>query len=226
MDNNVVAANNVVKANIVRYAAPMSQAETNIAERPYHHGDLRRALLDEAEQMLRDRGVERLSLRELARQVGVSHSAPRRHFPDRRSLLDALAETGFDRLQNELLAASSDAGARFEDKLRAIAAAYVSFATRDPALLELMFASKHEQQAEHIEQAAERAFAVMLALIVEGQQNGALPGGDPERVGLVLFASVQGIAALLTGGMVEPERVDELVDDAVMLFLHERNRRP
>ena len=57
--------------------------------RPYHHGNLRQALLDAAERTVRERGVEALSLRELAREVGVSHGAPRRHFPDRQALLDA-----------------------------------------------------------------------------------------------------------------------------------------
>jgi AcrR family transcriptional regulator len=192
------------------------------AERRYHHGQLRQALLDQAERVLRDGGVEQLSLRELARQVGVSHSAPRRHFPDRRALLDALAESGFLRLHEELLAASENAGKEFEDQLRAVAAAYVSFATRDPALLELMFASKHQEQAERLEEAAERAFSVMLALILGGQESGILQSGDPERVGLVLFATVQGIAALLTGGMVEPQRVEEMIGDAVKLFMSAR----
>ena len=67
-------------------------------ERPYHHGNLRGALLDAAERTVRERGVQALSLRELAREIGVSHGAPRRHFPDRQALLDALAESGFERL--------------------------------------------------------------------------------------------------------------------------------
>ena len=70
--------------------------------RPYHHGNLRTALLAAAQQTVRERGVAALSLRELAREVGVSHGAPRRHFPDRQALLDALAEDGFERLGGEL----------------------------------------------------------------------------------------------------------------------------
>ncbi len=66
-----------------------------VDERPYHHGNLRTALLAQAEKTVRERGVQDLSLRELAREVGVSHGAPRRHFPDRQALLNALAESGF-----------------------------------------------------------------------------------------------------------------------------------
>src|SRR5471032_545129 len=114
-----------------------------VTERPYHHGNLRTALLEEAERTVRERGVQELSLRELARAVGVSHGAPRRHFPDRQALLDALAEAGFARLGAELSSAMEGAGEDFQARLRATAAAYISFATSDAALLELMFAGKH-----------------------------------------------------------------------------------
>jgi AcrR family transcriptional regulator len=187
--------------------------------RPYHHGDLRRALLEQAERTVRERGVQELSLRELAREVGVSHAAPRRHFPDRQSLLDALAQAGFTRLGSELREAVDGAGDDFQDRLRATAAAYVRFATRDAALLELMFAGKHGPRATEFSEIADRAFSVMLELIEQGQAEGALEPGEPERVGLVLFATIQGIAALVTGGMVDAEQVDGLVADAIAYFL-------
>jgi AcrR family transcriptional regulator len=189
-----------------------------MAERPYHHGNLRTALLAAAERTVRERGVQELSLRELARDVGVSHGAPRRHFPDRQALLDALAESGFIRLGAELQLAFDAAGEDFEGRLAAVAAAYVRFATEDAALLELMFAGKNHEQSGVLHEAAERAFAVMLGLIAQGQQQGALEAGDPERVGLVLFATIQGIAALVTGGIVSAEQIDELVADAIARF--------
>jgi AcrR family transcriptional regulator len=190
-----------------------------MAERPYHHGNLRTALLAAAERTVRERGVQELSLRELARDAGVSHGAPRRHFPDRQALLDALAESGFLRLGTELRAAFDDAGEDFETRLRAVAAAYVRFATEDAALLELMFAGKQHEQTGVLHDAADRAFAVMLELIAQGQEQGALESGDPERVGLVLFATIQGIAALVTGGIVAAEQIDGLVADATERFL-------
>jgi AcrR family transcriptional regulator len=179
-----------------------------VTERPYHHGNLRTALLAQAERMVRERGAQNLSLRALAREVGVSHGAPRRHFPDRQALLDALAEAGFARLGAELRGAVDGAGA-----------AYVRFASRDAALLELMFAGKHREGSGAVDEAADRAFSVILALIEQGQTDGALERGQPERVGLVLFATIQGIAALVTGGMVQAEQLDELVADAIARFL-------
>jgi AcrR family transcriptional regulator len=188
-------------------------------ERPYHHGSLRTALLAQAERTVRDRGVQDLSLRELAREVGVSHGAPRRHFPDRQALLDALAQSGFERLGADLRRAVDSAGSDFQARLQATAAAYIRFATRDAALLELMFAGKHREQTGALNEAAERAFSVLLELIEQGQTDGVLEAGSPERVGLVLFATIQGIAALVTGGMVEAEQVDGLVADAIAHFL-------
>jgi AcrR family transcriptional regulator len=190
-----------------------------MAERPYHHGNLRTALLEQAARTVRERGVAELSLRELARDVGVSHGAPRRHFPDRQALLDALAEAGFARLGAELGSAVDGAGEDFAARLRATATAYVRFATRDAALLELMFAGKHREQSGALHEAADRAFSVMLELIQQGQAEGALEPGEPERVGFVLFATIQGIAALLTAGIVGAERLDELVADAIDRFV-------
>jgi AcrR family transcriptional regulator len=212
MSNNVVADSNDVNDYFALGWVLMS-------ERPYHHGNLRTALIEQAERTVRERGVQDLSLRELAREIGVSHGAPHRHFADRRALLDALAEAGFSRLGAELRGAVVAAGSDFEPRLRAIAAAYVRFATEDAALLELMFAGKHRAESGALHDAAADAFAVLLELIEQGQADGALERGQPERVGLVLFATIQGIAALSTGGMIHADQLDDLVTDAIAHFL-------
>jgi AcrR family transcriptional regulator len=191
-----------------------------VADRPYHHGNLRAALLAQAEQTLRQHGLDGLSLRELARQIGVSHGAPRRHFADRQAMLDALAESGFARLGTQLRTAAESAGDDYEARLRAAGLAYVRFAIGDAALLELMFAGKEREQAGALREAADRAFSVILELIEEGQANGALEPGEPERIGLLLFATMQGVAALVTVGIVAPAQVDSLVADAIGRFLH------
>jgi hypothetical protein len=82
-----------------------------------------------------------------------------------------------------------------------------------------MFAGKHGDDSGTLNQAADRAFAVLLELIEQGQAQGALEDGPPERVTLSLFATVQGIAALLTAGIVAPEQLDELLTDAIARFL-------
>lgn len=193
-------------------------------ERPYHHGQLRLALLAAAERGLREHGEEQLSLRELARKIGVSHAAPRRHFPDRRALLDALAEAGFERLDMQLRAAVAEAGDDFAPRLRATVAAYIRFATEDAALLELMFTSKHRPGADRVVASAGPAFTLMYELIAQGQAAGELAAGDPERVGIILFATMQGIATLINGDMVKPELLGGLVETAAEQFV--RGARP
>ena len=191
-----------------------------MAERPYHHGNLRAALLGEAERTLREQGIDALSLRDLARQAGVSHAAPRRHFADRQALLDALAEAGFARLGGEVRAAIDGAGEDYHARLRAAATAYVRFATRDPALLDLMFAAKNAGPPAALHETPERLFTAVGDLIRQGQQAGQLPPGDPERLLLLLVATLQGIAALVTSGRVQASQTDTLIADAISLFTH------
>jgi len=111
----------------------------------------------------------------------VSHGAPRRHFPDRQALLDALAEAGFERLGRNCEPRST-APARLPGAAASDGRGLRSLATRDAALLELMFAGKHGENSGALNAAAERAFAVMLELIEQGQADGAIESGEPERV--------------------------------------------
>jgi AcrR family transcriptional regulator len=183
--------------------------------RSYHHGNLRSALLESAERTLTRRGASELSLRELAREVGVSHAAPRRHFADKQALLDALAEDGFERLGRELEEAMAAAGTSLREQLGAFALAYVRFATEHAPLLELMFAGKHREGAEGLREAADRAFAAPLALFVTAQASGQVVPGDPERVGIVALATLHGLAALANNGMLGDATLDDLVEEAV-----------
>ena len=187
------------------------------SSRPYHLGRLRDALLEQAMTTVPGGVADALSLRELARAVGVSHAAPRRHFPDRQALLDALAIEGFATLGAELRRAADDgADHGAHPQLQRCAHAYVAFATTDAALLQLMFAGK---RAEGVDVAAREAFMPVLELILRGQREGVLDPGDPEQVGLLLLSTLQGIASLRGAGMIAPEQVDGLVDDAVARFL-------
>ena len=188
-------------------------------ERPYHHGNLRTAVLTQAELTVRERGVEALSLRELAREVGVSHGAPRRHFADRQALLDALAEAGFARLGR---GPARRGGRRREEFQTAPAGDGIGLralrdARRGAAGADVR--GKHGEQPRRCTRPPARPSAVLLELIEQGQAEGAIGSGEPERVGLVMFAMIQGIAALMTSGIVQPEQLDELVADAIAHFL-------
>jgi AcrR family transcriptional regulator len=195
------------------YARPVTQPA---AARPYHHGNLRSALLAQAERVVRDHGVAALSLRELARSAGVSHAAPRRHFADKQALLDALAVEGFERLGRELEAALAEhREAEFGARLAAVARAYVGFATRQAALLDVMFAAKQRAPDATLREASGRAFAAVEALIAEGQATGRLGRGDATVFGTALFGLLQGLAALRNSGMLPAGDLDATVADAI-----------
>ncbi|MFE2246312.1 TetR/AcrR family transcriptional regulator [Streptomyces lavendulae] len=106
-------------------------------------------------------------MRELSRGLGVSHTAPRRHFPDRAALLDALAQHGFDTLALRLTEAISAAGPSFENRLRAIAHTYLSYTQGRMPLVELMYASKHGAETLAAPGAGRAAYAVPYAVIEE-----------------------------------------------------------
>lgn len=121
--------------------APRKRAAPPPSPKPagrYHHGDLRRALLDGALRLVEEQGVEALSLRELARRLGVSHAAPGHHFPDRLALLVAMAAEGFERMAADMEAAA-EAHPPGAARLAAAGGAYLRFALDHPAHLQVMF---------------------------------------------------------------------------------------
>ncbi|MGV9409421.1 TetR/AcrR family transcriptional regulator [Nocardia sp. NPDC003693] len=185
-------------------------------DRRYHHGDLRDQLLDGAEKALRENGVERLSLRQVAREVGVTHNAPSRHFPDKGALLDALALRGFRRLGDAFEAAATDASLPVEDRFRTLARAYLTFALDNPTLLTLMFARKHSASGgAAMAEAVTRAFAVPVAITAEGQARGEVVAGDPLRIGWTVAVALQGLASFAGAGLVDRDGIDDLLDETV-----------
>ncbi|MFB8003247.1 TetR/AcrR family transcriptional regulator [Nocardia sp. NPDC056000] len=182
--------------------------------RSYHHGDLREQLLQRAEQTLRETGAEQLSLRQLARDVGVTHNAPSRHFRDKQALLDALAQSGFERLGAAFRA--SDADGPFVQRFHRLARAYLRFAVDNPALLTLMFTRKHSPTGgTEMATAVRHAFAVPVALTAEAQARGEIVAGDPLRIGMSVAVSLQGLASFVISGMVTPEAAEQLLDEVV-----------
>ncbi|MGW7024675.1 TetR/AcrR family transcriptional regulator [Streptomyces decoyicus] len=186
--------------------------------RRYHHGDLRAALLTRAEQTLREKGPGALSLRELARDLGVSHAAPSRHFKDKQALLDALALAGFERL-DEALAASRTEGETFADRLGRLVRAYVDFALANAELLDLMYTVKHDPAAsEALITAAQRLGAMAVELVAEGQRSGEVREGPVDDIAMPVFTTLHGFASFAVSGVLSAEQVGSGLD-AVIAYM-------
>jgi AcrR family transcriptional regulator len=188
-------------------------------QRRYHHGGLRTALVQAAEHSLRRGGAEQLSLRDLAREVGVSHAAPHRHFPERQDLLDALAEAGFIRLGDSIRHAVTNGDGDFGSRVRRATSAFAAFALENSALLSLMNATKHQPEKTAVRDAAEMAFAPLVDLIHEGQESRILRAGPHEEIGIILYATINGLTTLVNSGLVEAAQLDALIEAAVQQFL-------
>ena len=184
--------------------------------RPYHHGNLREALLEAAERTLETGGAGSLTLRELSRELSVSHTSPRRHFADKQALLDALARRGFERLGVITARAAKDRGEDFKACLIRLARAYVGFALKHPALFGLMFEAKRRADAPpELLAASDKTFALLLALFAQGQASGEVVAGDPARLSLGSMAAVQGLLSISTNGQFKGVPLDRLVAEMI-----------
>jgi AcrR family transcriptional regulator len=189
--------------------------------RPYHHGNLRRALIDEALATISAEGVEVLTLREIGARVGVSRSALYRHFADKRALLTAVATEGFRVLREQLVSAWEEGG-RGDDAFRAMGVAYVRFAMANPAHYRVMFGGSVDPQAENPELAVEAigAFQTLVDALVALQRDAVMRRDDPQLMATYVWSLVHGMAMLGIDGKLRGS--DEV--DALMQYAFDRLR--
>jgi AcrR family transcriptional regulator len=169
------------------------------SKKSYHHGDLRAALIEAGLAIVEQAGVEALSLRAVARQAAVSHSAPYHHFATKSELLAAVAAAGFDRLVQAIEQVAATAMPTCQlDGLRAVGTGYLRFALSHPGVFRLMFRPELTQPAEHPEllEAEAKAFGKLLETIVACQAAGELPGSDPRPLAAACWSTVHGLAVL------------------------------
>jgi AcrR family transcriptional regulator len=167
----------------------------------YHHGDLRRALIQQAVRTIQTVGVEALTLRTVGERLGVSRTALYRHFSDKQSLLAAVACEGFRMLRLALTAAWDEHG-RGRDGFEAMGLAYVQFAFAHPSHYRVMFGSFVESCAKDADlvQEAQAAFQVLVDSLVEQQHAGLVRQDDPLLQARFVWAAVHGIAMLAIDG--------------------------
>jgi AcrR family transcriptional regulator len=175
--------------------------------RPYHHGDLRRALIDAARRLLESEGPTALSLRAVAREAGVSPAAPYHHFKDKGELLDAVAEEGWDMLNEALIQARAKADG-IHDKLVSLGVAYVCFARDNPSLYRVMYDGSRDKEdlPEQMKLHDDSAYCQVRNTLVEA-------GADPtDEVSLELATTAAWCAAHGLAEMASFKQFDHLKD--------------
>jgi AcrR family transcriptional regulator len=178
---------------------------------PYHHGKLREALLERAMETIEEAGVEGLSLRQLARDVNVSHGAPAKHFRDKQALIDAVALAGFESM-NRRIRDAAQSGEDLRGRFVSVGKAYVDFAAEHPALLTVMYSTKHHpDSSEELRNTGVQGIHVAQAMIAEAQEAGVLASGNPETLAMVCFVSLHGTALLAAGGQLDGNSVEDVV---------------
>ena len=193
-------------------------------ERPYHHGDLRRAIVKAALEILDETQSLEFSLRELARRAGVSHNAPYKHFADKRELLAAVSAAGFEALTKRMAREVAEHG-NPREQLFAMLRAYIDHGVENPALYSLMFGGYlggPDRSRPAIELAeAERAKALLAGVIVVGGLGCPIPDtprNERKIAGAILacWSLVHGLTLLLADGLVGPKNKSGALGDRLV----------
>lgn len=172
----------------------------------YHHGHLKKTLIDKALAQIATGGAHSLSLREVARSAGVSHTASYRHFRSKEDLLAAIAEQGFILLSNALAAAMAEKQSPLA-ALEASGVAYVEFGVRYPEHLQVMFSGIFADDGRWpaLKQAGDRAYSLLNTAVHEALRAKQIRG-DEDAISLAAWSMVHGLTQLIIGGKLKQGR--------------------
>jgi AcrR family transcriptional regulator len=195
----------------------------------YHHGDLRRALLAAALELLEKGGSDALTLRGVAAAVGVSRAAPYRHFRDRRDLVAAVAEESFRRMRLEIGVAVEHGPGGLAALHRGLRA-YAEYAEHHPARYRVMFGPELSQRdgLPGLDRAAHDLFEVLREPISRMQRGGIIGPGEPTHLAITAWATIHGLVMLSLDGQTEAtgETAEQLVEAAIALLIKGLTARP
>ncbi len=193
-------------------------------KRTYHHGDLRSSLLDTATSMLNEGGIDSLSLRKIAENVGVSRTAAYHHFQDKHDLLCAIAAKGFEQWQQQAEKIFSSSHTNTSQQYREFVFSYIHFATQNPNLYDLMFGRtiwKEQGSNDVLRSAAYPSFDYQVKMMKHWQELKLFSSSDSAlRLAQVTWGTLHGIAKLLIDGIYKDNtNIDEMCECAINLFL-------
>jgi len=186
----------------------------------YHHGDLKNALIQAGLAILAQDGVQALSLRQVAKRAGVSHTAPYAHFADKQALIAAIAAEGYQKLYEQVSMAAVGYPDDPRERLIETAWAYVQFALDAPDQFKITFSGVVEREQDYPEYVAQakQNFALIVAVVADCQRAGALPPGDTDLLVVSLWASIHGLIHLLLGNQLPGVLLARITPRAMLLF--------
>jgi AcrR family transcriptional regulator len=165
----------------------------------YHHGDLRRAVIDTALQLIAEQGIASLTLREIANRVGVSRMAPYRHFENKAVLLAVLAQEGFQAMYAHLQSARVHSDTDPLERLQAIGVAYICYAIEHPVHYRVMFdpALSDRTLYPFLYETAVKNLECLVQVLSDCQQQESIRAGDPQELAQIYWSLVHGLSMLL-----------------------------
>jgi len=191
---------------------------------PYHHGDLKNALIKAGTAILASEGLGGLSLRKVAKQAGVSHAAPYSHFRDKQALIAAISTEGFKQLFSQMESVRKAHQTNPETLLVETAWAFVQFALNAPDRFKLMFSSVLEKEKAYPDfvEISQKNFRQVVEIVEICQGAEILKSGDSELIALSLWGTVHGFISLLLEGQISHTVLEKAPLKDILVFIIRR----
>jgi AcrR family transcriptional regulator len=191
-----------------------------MASQNYHHGDLKNALIEAGAKILSEEGAAALTLRKVARQAGVSHSAPYAHFADKQALIAAISTEGFKKLYAKTAAViEAHVGNPLQQLIEA-AWAYIEFSINNPSYFRIMFSSVLEKEKDYPEfvEISQQTFAQVVEIVAACQKAGILRPAPADLMAVAVWGHVHGIISLALEGQISHTITDRFSLRDILLF--------
>lgn len=215
LDRDTIA---ILDQNIAPSVQPNREVGT---KRRYHHGDLKRALLTAAEEILAQHGSDGLTMRDLSKRVGVSRTAAYHHFRDRADLLAALATDGINELLRLAQEVVDDTSCTPHQRLEGLMLTYVRYAADHPEKYKLMMSNDGWQKAADtaLQQLARNAFRQYVGWITQFSEAGLFYTSDPLRTAQLTWATLHGMSRMLMDGIISRHSdLEEIVRYGIKIY--------